>query len=138
MQEARYSQELLEAIYELGCLYLEMGYLIPAEKIFAGLAAIDDGKTPSKLGLGIIKLEEGLPQESSGFFREEMQEGRPNSERAKLGVVTSFLAAGEIARAYSMLEESVKETPDEELEPNLRSFRSALLVRCRDTSPAKT
>ncbi len=104
---ATYSKEELTAIYELGRLYYEMGYFVPAERIFAGLCAVDSGQTAARLALGIVKLECGLFADSLVHLRHANQE--PQYEMpAKLALSAAFVGMKELMRAQSMLAEIKK------------------------------
>ena len=103
-----YSSAVLASIYELGRLYYETGYFAPAERIFSGLAAVDNGQTPARLGLGVIKLERGLFPDSTAQFRLALQ-GNLQPIRAKLGLTASFIAQGDFARARAVLAELERE-----------------------------
>ena len=96
-----YTSEELTSIYELGRLYFEMGYFAPAERIFSGLAAVDDDRTPSRLGLGLVKLERGLYQEAAVHFRAALQ-SNTYTLQSKLGMCAAFVAVGEVSRARSI------------------------------------
>lgn len=99
-----YSAEELSNIYELGRLYFETGFFAPAERIFNGLLAIDPAATPSRLGLGLVKLELGLFNEAATLFRQCL-EGNEFEMRAKVGLACCFLASNESSRAESLLRE---------------------------------
>ena len=130
-----YSDSELFAIYELGRLYFEMGYFAPAERIFSGLAAVDGGRTPARCGLGLVKLERGLYEQSQDQLRLALQD-RVYPTQAKLGLVAVFIAVNEIPRAKSMLVELAAELEkSEELDPALRSLWEAFAIRC-DAIPA--
>ena len=133
LAKVEYPKEFLTAIYELGCLFLEMGYFAPAEKIFSGLAAVDNNSTPAKQGLGVIKLEQGLPQESLVHFRAAIQNKSFQIE-AKVGIIVSFMTTGEFARVRSMLKEVRDEAKDEIISSTLERFLSALQLRCDEES----
>ena len=97
-----YSEEQLAAIYRLGRLYYESGYFAPAERIFSGLAAVDEGQTSSRLGLGLVKLELGLYEEAARTLGQVAQGGKHEFE-AKLALCGAFLGRGEGQRARSLL-----------------------------------
>jgi hypothetical protein len=127
-----YTQEDLTSIYELGRMYFEMGFFMPAERIFAGLTVVDNGTTPARLGLGLLKLERGLFQESTVFFRASLQ-AKTFTLEAKLGLVAAFLGMGEIPRARSLLAEIAKEiqsTPAA-VHPEVRTLAEAFAQRCQ-------
>lgn len=102
---ADYSEDLLKSICELGRLYLEMGFFVPAERIFNGLIVIEPGLSCARLGLAIVKLERGLYAEASSQFRLAMQ-----SEQfqiySKLGLCCCYLAQKDLKRASSILQET--------------------------------
>ncbi len=128
---AEYSREMLSAIYELGRLYFETGYFVPAERVFAGLAAIDRGLTPARIGLGLVKLEKAQFQEANPHLRAGLQGGVYVTE-AKIGLALSFLALGDIQRAHSLLLELARE-PQLGENKELRSLYEAALLRCSDS-----
>lgn len=98
-----YSEQQQEAIYSLGKMYLEMGYYVPAERIFAGLAKIDQNlNTAANIGLGLIRLYKGQYQDSTGFFRVLLQSPK-FSLYAKLGLCAAFLGLKEYPRAKLLL-----------------------------------
>ncbi|MFN8391700.1 MAG: hypothetical protein U0136_15535 [Bdellovibrionota bacterium] len=126
-----YSRDQLNAVYELGRMYFEMGYFVPAERIFAGLTVVDGAVTPARVGLGLLKLERGLFQESTAFFRSAIQANTYALE-AKLGLVAAFLGMGELPRARSLLSEVAKEmqgTPG--ISPEIRTLAEAFAERCQ-------
>lgn len=125
-----YSRTDLTAIYELGRLYYEMGYFAPAERIFAGLCAVDGAQTPSRLGLGLVKIERGLIEESMVQLRQALQSGLCPLE-TKLGLCASFIAAGDIERARSLLTQ-IETEHREELSFNLacKTLWEAYVIRC--------
>ncbi len=127
MGEAIFSKDELAAMYELGRLYYEMGYVAPAERMFAGLAGLDGHTTASRIGLGLLKVERGSFQEATAHFRAALQSGTFVSS-AKLGLVISFLGMQETARARSLLSEVMKESRD--LSPEMRQLAEALAERC--------
>ena len=96
------------SIYELGKLYYEMGYLAPAERIFGGLSRIDSGGTPSRIGLGLIKLEGGLFEEAAYYFRLSLEAGN-YLVQAKLGLSLCFIATSDTPRAEILLGQIEKE-----------------------------
>ena len=118
------------SVYELGKLYYEMGYLAPAERIFGGLAHIDQGSTPSRIGLGLVKLEGGLYEEAAYFFRASLENGNFILQ-ARLGLCCCFLAINETSRAASLLQQIGKEHQSE-LGHNqaLVRFWEGLVLRC--------
>lgn len=129
-----YSREELVGIYELGRMYLEMGYFTPAERIFSGLVVVDQGQTPARLALGLVKLERGLYQESLLQLRSALQQ---NSfpVQAKLGLVAAFVATKELQRAKSMLNQIQKDHgPIAAMEHNLRALWEAFSIRCGGVS----
>lgn len=128
---ATYSNEELIAIYELGRLYFEMGYFAPAERIFNGLAAIDEGRSPARLGLGLIRLERGLHQEAATQFRQVLELGTYELQ-AKLALCGAFVATGELPRAKSLLNELAKVLErNPGTDPELRKLYQAFVLRCR-------
>lgn len=123
-----YNVEELYAIYELGRLYFEMGYFVPAERIFVGLATVDDGLTPSRLGLGLIKLENGLLDEAISHFRDALDTKRYDLQ-AKIGLSIAFIALQENSRARLLISDlrKIRQT-DLDRDPNLNA-----LVKCINT-----
>ncbi len=121
--------DFCSSAYELGRLYYEMGYMAAAERIFGGLARTDAGTTPSRIGLGLIKLEGGLHGEAAQFFRVSLEYGNYVLQ-ARLGLCCCFLASGENNRAYSMLEQISKEHQSElSHNPTLTRFWESLSLR---------
>ena len=102
-----YTSNELFAIYELGRLYFEMGYFVPAERIFGGLVTVDNGMTPARLGLGLIKLENGLIDEAVSHFREAL-ESRELELQAKIGLSIAFVALQENSRARLIIRDLKK------------------------------
>ncbi len=126
-----YSDEQLKAIYELGRMYYEMGYFAPAERIFAGLIGVDNGRTPARLGLALVKLERGALQEAAQHFRAALQ-NTGIAMQTKLGLAAAFVAAGELNRARSILGEVSKEAANlgkNAEEKELRALWEALAIR---------
>lgn len=126
-QIADYSKEELIAIYELGRLYFEMGYFIPAERIFSGLAAVDsNGCTCARLGLGLVKLEQGLYQEAVTQLRAALQQTTWEIP-TKLSLCASFIASDEEQRARSLLLEVSKAVESgKAIDPEQRKLLEAL------------
>lgn len=136
-----YPDQQLKAIYELGKAYFDMGYFVPAERIFAGLASLDQGKTPARIGLGLIKLETGLYEESVAYFRDAFAlENKYFELQSKLGLGMAFLAIGERSRAHLIFNE-IREKKSLELdnEPDLRKLTDCLmkLLQGDDTQKSK-
>ncbi len=129
-EEPVYSAEVFEAIFALATMYFEMGYFLPAERIFAGLVAIDSSWSPARLGLGVVKLERGLFEESLNHFRAVIQTTEYPLQ-AKLGLVAGFTALGEIPRAKSILisvATELERTLGENAE--LRALWEVFAIRC--------
>ena len=126
-QESKYSTDELVSIYELGRLYYEMGYLVPAERIFAGLAAVDGNQTAARIGLGLLKMERGLFQDATNQFRAALQAG-VFPLQAKLGLVIAFLGLQELPRARSLLSELSKEITD--VPTDVAHLAKVLAKRC--------
>lgn len=125
-----YSEEALCSVFELGRMYYEMGYSLPAERVFHGLAAVDRGLTPSRIGLGLVKLERSLFDEAAFYFRGALQEGNYSLE-AKLGLCAAFIGSGDIARAKSLLLQlatELEKSPRSSTE--LRTLWEAFALRC--------
>lgn len=129
---SEYTNDELFSMYELGRMYFEMGYFAPAERIFNGLSAVDEDRTPSRLGLGLVKLERGLYQEAAVHFRAALQSG-VYPLQSKLGMCTAFIAVGELSRAKSILAEIAKGSEvDAQTESELRKLYEALAIRCSE------
>ena len=108
-------------------MYYEMGYFTPAERIFNGLAVIDDGNIPVRIALGLLKLERNQYAEAAGHFRASLQSKNSLLE-AKLGLCFSFLAAGEKSRVRSVLEEIAKTSViDDSVDPDVRALFYSLV-----------
>lgn len=128
---ADYTREMLSAVYELGRLYFESGYFLPAERIFSGLAAIDRGLTPARIGLGLIRLEKGQFQDAIPHLRAGLQ-GSLYVPEAKVALALSFIGLGETQRAHSLLLELARE-PVLNDNRELRSLYEAAMLRCSDS-----
>ena len=126
-----YSDEELSAIYELGRLYFEMGYFAPAERVFNGLSAVDNGSTPARLGVGLVKLETGLYQEAAAHFRVCLQNDICPSS-SKLALCATYIAVREISRARSILSEIRKSGELSAASPDVKRFYEALTIRCSE------
>lgn len=125
-----YDEAELFALYELGRLYLEMGYFGPSERIFAGLSALGSNATPARIGLGVLRLERGLYDEAVNYFRGVTREGAYVIE-SKLGLCFGFLARGETQRAASLLSELKKDVQGGLAESDqLRILWQVLARRC--------
>ncbi len=125
-----YTQQELFSIYELGRLYFEMGFYVPAERIFSGLSVVDQNLTPARVGLGVLKLERGLFQESAVHFRAAIQSNAFLLE-AKLGLVAAFTGMGELPRARSLLSEVAKEFREtNEVSSELVALAEVFATRC--------
>lgn len=127
-----YADDQVNAIYELGRLYFEMGFFGAAERVFSGLLVVDGGRTPARLALALTKLERGLFQEAAMHLRLVIQNGAQPIQ-AKLALAGTFIALGELQRAKTMLGEIAKETatansPAQEGE--LRTLWEAMVIRC--------
>ncbi len=101
---ADYAKEELTAIYELGRMYYEMGYLTPAERVFGGLAAVDNGQTAARIGLALVKIERGLYQDAITQLRLALQLADWEIQ-VKLALCAAFFGSGEAQRAQSVLGE---------------------------------
>lgn len=126
-----YSKEVLFSIYELGRMYFELGYFAPAERIFAGLTAMDEGMTPGQIGLGLIKLEGGLYKEAIVCFREALEKGafRP---QAQLALASAFVGSRDYARARSILSQVERDAGGtQNIEAEMRTLWEALVMRCQ-------
>lgn len=125
-----YSNEALTGIFELGRMYYETGFFAPAERIFAGLVSVDNGFTPSKLGLGLVKLDLGLYNEASTLFRQCIED-RSFDRSAKIALAICFIAQGELKRAQSLLVE-VAEVSRKSLSYEERKLLEGLLLRTKN------
>src|SRR5690606_16726970 len=124
------------AIYELGRLYLEMGYFAPAERIFIGLLALGGELVPARLGVATVKLEKGQFDEAAAHFRASVR-GEQWVLEAKLGLSNAFLARGEVKRAATLLAELRTQIQQEVETGNLPievDRLCALLVRMADSA----
>lgn len=135
VSEPNYTREQVVALYELGRMYFEMGYFTPAERIFNGLAVIDEQGVPARIALGLLKLERGLHAEASGHFRASLQ-AKMYPLQAKLGLCFAFLAAGEKSRVRSVLEEIVKTSViDHTVDPEVRTLFYSLVELFEGEAP---
>jgi lipopolysaccharide biosynthesis regulator YciM len=125
-----YTIEILSGIFELGRMYYETGFFAPAERIFSGLIAVDNGATPSKLALGLVKLDLGLYNEASTLFRQCIEE-RSFDRSAKIALAGCFIAQNELKRAQSLLVE-VAEVSRKNLSYEERKLLDGLLIRTKD------
>lgn len=126
----KYAPEQCAALYELGRLYLEMGYFVPAERIFSGLVAVEGDFLAARLGIGAVKLERGLFQEAAAHFRTALQAGGPHSLLSKVGLVAAFLGMQDVVRARSLLSEVAKDLGEKrDLDPDVRTLIEAFAVR---------
>jgi thioredoxin-like negative regulator of GroEL len=126
-----YSVEEMSAFYELGRTYFEMGYFAPAERIFNGLAALDDQQGHARLALGMIKLERGLLEEATTHFRAVLEQG--NFElAAKLGLCACFVSSSDVQRAQSILSEIAGIIEKQRgIDPEIRKLYEAFVLRVR-------
>ena len=128
---SEYSSEEVSAIYELGRVYFEIGYFVPAERIFTGLAVVDAAQIPARLGLGLIKLEQGLVNEAVVQFRLALEAGGYELE-TKLALGACFISSGETPRAQSILAEvGHRLDAGASVRDDLRNFYLALSRRIR-------
>ena len=112
-----------------------MGYLAPSERIFQGLAFCDRGKTPARIGLGLIKLETGLFEAAAASFRGAIDYDQLPL-RARLGMSFVFLAQRDFARASSLLILVEKEFSSELAKNSVlkRLFEAAKLRASKNSS----
>ncbi|MCC6952778.1 MAG: tetratricopeptide repeat protein [Deltaproteobacteria bacterium] len=120
-----YSQELFVALYELGRMYYDMGYFGASERIFLGLSGVDRGLTPSRVGVGVVRLERSAFQDAQNAFRSALRDPHWQGE-AKIGLAAAFLSRGETDRAATILSEIRSDVTDAEL----RKLWRALFARC--------
>lgn len=127
---AEYSRELLDAIYELGRLYFDMGYFPPAERIFAGLSCVDSGTTPSQLGMGLIKLERGLYDDAIGHFRAMVDTGHYQLQ-SKLGICAALVGKKDLQKARIILDQMERDIVNaSRMHPEQKRLWEALKIRC--------
>ncbi len=128
---ADYSTEELSSIYELGRTYFEMGFFAPAERIFNGLIALEPRFIPARLALGMVKLENGLYEESSTHFRAVLDAGGFEVQ-AKLGLCAAFVASNELPRAQSILAELSGSIESQRgIDADIRKLYEAFILRVR-------
>ena len=125
-----YSPNILAGMFELGRMYYETGFFAPAERIFSGLLVIDNKITPSKLGLGLVKLELGLYNEAGSLFRQCIEE-KSFEASSKVALAACFIAQSELKRAQSLLME-LAEGQRNTLSYEERKLLEGLLVRTKD------
>lgn len=126
-----YSTEELSSIYELGRTYFEMGFFAPAERLFNGIIALNPQFVPARLALGMVKLENGLFEESSTHFRAVLDVGGFDIQ-AKLGLCAAFVASNELPRAQSILAELSGVIENERgLDTDIRKLYEAFVLRLR-------
>ncbi|MCC6931963.1 MAG: tetratricopeptide repeat protein [Deltaproteobacteria bacterium] len=99
---ANYSSNELKEIYRIAKLYYEMGYIVPAEKLFWGIVSVRDDFFEAHLGLGVIYLEKGQVDDAAKHFRRAMTTEQFAVE-AKIGLALSFIATSSLARAQALL-----------------------------------
>ncbi len=126
-----YSEDQLLSIYTLGKMYLEMGYFVPAERVFSGLVKIDKNfDTPANVGLGLLRLYKGQHQESTAFFRLLLQSPK-FSLFAKLGLAAAFLGLKEFSRARLLLLEVQSEYKKRQInDTQIKSLIDAFYICC--------
>ena len=124
-----YSTKQKESLYALGRMYLELGYLIPAERIFNGIVSVDKDFAAAGLGLGMARLERGLQEEAVSAFRQVLEvEGY--AFEARLGMCLAFIAQGEEDRAASVLKELYSSGMISSAAGAQRVFYDSLRKRC--------
>lgn len=130
---ADYPADELKAIYELGKLYFEMGYFVPAERIFQGLLASDAEEiTPARLGVGLVKLETGLFQESTSFFRTTIEKATFGLE-GQLALAMASLGLGDTTRVRALLRQMEIEVKGVTFtRPDLFHLWESLMIRCEN------
>ena len=129
MDTSDYKPDQIIGLYELGRLYYEMGIFPSAEKIFAGLIAIQATAAPCYVGLGLIKLERGQYEEAEQCFREALK-NKDFELEAKFGLTLVFLATNELGRAKVLLNQMdpiFRNSSNND--PILRNLREALMLR---------
>ncbi len=129
-QNGKYSLESYYSIYELGRMYYETGIFAPAERIFSGLSAVDNDSTPSRVALGLVKLELGFYQDASSHFRMCIEKSIYTSS-AKIGLAICFIAMKDYKRAQSLLVEVI-ESSKKGLSKEQFKLLEALLIRTRE------
>jgi tetratricopeptide (TPR) repeat protein len=123
----------LGAIYGLARLYYEMGYLSASERILNGLVEIDEGQTPSRVALGVVKLESGRPEEAIQMFRTAVKFPRRQEDQVagKLGLVASFLYMGDLERGKLLVREIQQDMEQNVVATaSLRNLWEAFAIRC--------
>jgi hypothetical protein len=123
----KFSREEVDAIYELGRMYYEMGYFAAAERIFAGLVVVDRGQSPARLALGLLKLERGLKEEAAAHFRSVLDTPASALEQeARLALAAAFISSRDFVRARTFL----LQTQEKQLAGNegLQKLHRALLA----------
>ena len=126
-----YSSQQLESLYSLARMYFELGYLIPAERIFSGLAAVNPQFAPALLGLGLLRLERGQSEEAAAAFR-QIPSDSDYSFAARIGMGLAFLADEEDSRARSILSELEKTLEPGSLDAVEQRFLESLRQRCAE------
>ena len=127
-----FTSDELVGIYELARLYYETGYLTAAERILNGLVLIDEGLTPSRGALGVVKLESGKSDEAVIEFRVAAKSPRRGDEIlvGKLGLIAAFLSVGDLDRAATLVMESesdLSQISNEARDSNLNGQRAGEL-----------
>lgn len=122
-----YSRDELAAIYELGRLYYEMGYLTAAERVFNGLSCVDNAQTPARVGIALVKLERGSYDDAVEQFRCALR--TPAGELpAKVGLCATLVAMGNVPRAAELLQEIRPEMAQQS--PEVARIFEAYCIRC--------
>lgn len=86
-------------------------------------------KTPATIGIGLVKLERGLFEEATSFFRTALDKDI-DPLQARIGLAYAFLGCGENVRVSSLLAQIEREHQAElELDPNLRSMWETLAIQ---------
>ena len=124
-----YQRDQILGLYELGRLYYEMGIFPSAEKIFAGLIAVQAPFVPCHVGLGLVKLERGQYEEADYWFREALK-NKDFELEAKFGLTLVFLATNELGRAKVLMNQMEPFfSSQKNSDPILQNLREALFLR---------
>jgi tetratricopeptide (TPR) repeat protein len=112
LRALQWNPDLLEARYNLGCVYLELGQFEPARSAFLACTLRDPGRVEAWWRLGLVCLQLRQTAEAERAFR-EMQRWAPNDPRPYNGLGLCALQ---------------RNRPQEAI----RAFTAALQVRSND------
>lgn len=123
-----YELRELAAIYQLGCLFLELGYLVAAERLFRGLVACGTRDLPSDLALGLVLLQGDVFEEAEQCFERSLQQAQIMGQ-AKIAQAALFVATKDYEHAKAVLEElhrsQAEITPAQEILAEALSLRAS-------------